>query len=130
MLNAKSAETEKRHNGGDMGEVRFEEVKGFDVPGALNGEKIEFSSVLNDGNKEHTQEHIYVVFSDGFSIENGIKAIEDKALAGQKLDIRIKDEFENSISIVVSSEHINIIGQLPEVKSVKVEEAAVLHRRK
>lgn len=113
-----------------MGEVRFEEVKGFDVPGALNGEKIEFSSVLNDGNKEHTQEHIYVVFSDGISIENGIKAIEDKALAGQKLDIRIKDEFENSISIVVSSEHINIIGQLPEVKSVKVEEAAVLHRRK
>lgn len=107
-----------------MEKVSFEEVEGFDVPGALNGEKVEIPSGSGVNNSESVTEHVYVVFSENISIENGIKLIEDSVLGGEKLDVTRQDETGHAIVCIVNSAQREAIEKLSEVERVKVETAA------
>ncbi|WP_408070510.1 hypothetical protein [Butyrivibrio sp. JL13D10] len=107
-----------------MEEVNFEEVEGFDVPGALNGEKVEIPSGNGVNNSESVTEHVYVVFSENITIENGIKLIEDNVLSGEKLEVTRQDETGHAIVCVVNTAERRSIEQLTEVERVKVETTA------
>ncbi len=107
-----------------MGKVNFEEVESFEVPGALNGEKIELPSDSFEGSFTHVTEHIYIIFSESISIKKGIKAIEDKVLSGKRLDIRRQDETGHGIVAVVSRGERIEIEKLSEVAGLKIEKAA------
>ncbi len=107
-----------------MEKVEFEEVEGFDVPGALNGEEVELPVNRGEDSSDLVTEHIYVVFSENITIENGIKLIEDSVLSGEKLDVRRQDETGHAIVCVVNSAQRAAIEKLSEVTRVKVESAA------
>ena len=108
-----------------MSKAEYEKVDAFDVPGALNGEKIELPENSNDADSDVVTEHIYVVFSDDISIENGIELIEDEVLSGEELDVRRQDESGHAIVCVVSSSQRAAISKKDYVLMVKVEGAAV-----
>ncbi|WP_026491972.1 hypothetical protein [Butyrivibrio sp. XPD2002] len=107
-----------------MGTVEYEKVEGFDVPGALQGEKVELPSDLEGDSSDLVTEHIYIIFSKNISIENGIKLIEDEVLSGEKLDVRRQDESGHAIVCVVNSAQRKAIENLADVERVKVQEAA------
>jgi hypothetical protein len=107
-----------------MGTVEYEKVEGFDVPEALQGEKVELPSDLEGDSSDLVTEHIYIIFSKNISIENGIKLIEDEVLSGEKLDVRRQDESGHAIVCVVNSAQRKAIENLADVERVKVQEAA------
>ena len=108
-----------------MSKAEYEKVDVFDVPGALNGEKIELPDNSNGADSDVVTEHIYVVFSDDISIENGIELIEDEVLSGEELDVRRQDESGHAIVCVVNSKQRAAISKKDYVLRVKVEGAAV-----
>ena len=106
-----------------MGNVEFQETTNIDVLGAMTGDVVDKSD-LEQGSTEHgTQLHVYIVFEDGVSIEDGIKAIENTVLDGEELEVVRKDTTGNAVVAIVTSAQNNEIEQMQEVKTVKINEA-------
>lgn len=112
-------------------------------------EKVEFTEVTSDsfiGNKIEAQEtdttiskddlglsdtaeeegtvHVYIAFTDGVSINQGIGIIEDKVCNGQSLQISRRDESSNAVVAIVKGADANSIEKLAEVSFIKIDRGA------
>ena len=112
-------------------------------------EKVEFTEVTSDsfiGNKIEAQEtdttiskddlglsdtaeeegtvHVYIAFTDGVSIDQGIGIIEDKVCNGQSLQISRRDESSNAVVAIVRGADANSIEKLAEVSFIKIDRGA------
>jgi len=108
-----------------MSEVEFQEVGAIDAVGAMSGETlIENGSSSQINLSGSTVEHIYIVFSDDVTIQEGITAIEEQVLSGESLDVSREDESGHAVVAIVTKDQRIEIEQLNVVKRVKVNEAA------
>lgn len=112
-------------------------------------EKVEFTEITSDsfiGNKIEAQEtdttiskddlglsdtaeeegtvHVYIAFTDGVSIDQGIGIIEDKVCNGQSLQISRRDESSNAVVAIVKGADANSIEKLAEVSFIKIDRGA------
>ena len=78
----------------------------------------------NTDQSEGSSQHVYIVFTDGVTIDQGIEAIESKACQGQSIQVTRRDEEGNAIVAIVSSKDTKAIEQLDEVSKVKVDKGA------
>lgn len=106
-----------------MGNVEFQETTNIDVLGAMTGDVVDKSDLEQGSTELGTQLHVYIVFEDGVSIEDGIKAIENTVLDGEELEVVRKDTTGNAVVAIVTSAQNNEIEQMQEVKTVKINEA-------
>jgi hypothetical protein len=106
-----------------MGNVEFQETTNIDVLGAMTGDVVDKSDMEQGSTELGTQLHVYIVFEEGVSIEDGIKAIENTVLDGEELEVVRKDTTGNAVVAIVTSAQNNEIEQMQEVKTVKINEA-------
>ena len=66
----------------------------------------------------------YIVFAEGITIENGIKAVEAEVLQGEDLDVSRIDKKGHAVVVRISGQHTDAIKKLPEVTRVKIEQPA------
>lgn len=112
-----------------MSQAAFEEVSGFDPLRSLQEGKALGQSKSDEGSTSAAAaEHVYIVFSEETSIDNGIKLIEQQVLGGKKLDVSRIDEKGHAVVAVVSSFDRRQIRSLPEVDRVKVQQPAVKNK--
>lgn len=70
--------------------------------------------------------HVYLVFDEETSIEEGIRLVEQQVLSGSKLDVRREDTTGNAVVAVMTREQQQQAEKLPEVESAEIDEAAEL----
>lgn len=113
-----------------MAQVEFTEVESDSLINNLIQQNDE-NNIINKeelGQKEDSSvtesQHVYIVFTDGVSIDQGIEIIENKICQGQRLQVTRRDENGNAIVAIVSSADTKSIENLDEVSLVKIDRGA------
>ncbi|SDH29843.1 hypothetical protein SAMN05421493_101180 [Pseudobutyrivibrio sp. 49] len=68
--------------------------------------------------------HVYIVFTDGVSIDQGIGIIEETICNDTSLQVSRRDEGSNAIVAVVSGSEAKSIEKLDEVSFIKIDTGA------
>ncbi len=103
----------------------FQRVSGVDATGALKGDTtIDLGELgVDTSASEDVTEHVYIVFAEGTSIEDGVALIEKEILGGSALEVRREDTTGNAVVAIVTSSQRQQIEELSIVTRVKVNEA-------
>ncbi len=107
-----------------MGQAEFEEVGGLLADALMEENKLELLGTESGGTSDTGAEHVYIVFSEEISIENGIEIIKQQVLSGAEPDIRRIDDAGHAAVLVVTTSQRQQIETLDEVVKVKINEAA------
>ena len=107
-----------------MSKASFEKVQGADFSKAFKSDrKLELKMSESGSTSETAPEHIYIVFSEEISIEDGIGTIESEALSGDALRVTRFDVTGHAAVAIVTPSQRKFIEDLPIIKRVKVMEA-------
>ena len=103
-----------------MSGVSFEKVPGKFFSKALKDDKELLPAQSDDNSDSETVSlHIYIVFSEEISIEDGIKTIESTVLSGDALEVSRSDEAGHAIVAIVSPSRKKQIEDLSIVKKIR-----------
>lgn len=104
-----------------MSKASFEKVTGFGLREAFkSANKLRPDDSVACSTSDTAPEHIYIVFSEEITIEDGIETIEGSALAGDVLQVSRFDVIGHAAVAIVSTFQRKKIEELPIVKKVKV----------
>lgn len=107
-----------------MSKASFEKVERGVSSGTFKDDnRLKLEKSVGCSTSETGREHIYIVFSEDISIENGIETIESRVLSGDVLEVSRFDVRGHAAVAIVSTSQIKKIEELPIVKRVKVMEA-------
>ena len=115
-----------------MSKVEFTEVESESLISNIIQKQDEDTSLKEEelsrkaDQSEESSQHVYIVFADGVTIDQGIEAVESKVCKGQSLQVTRRDEKGNAIVAIVASEETKAIEQLEEVSKVKIDKGAEL----
>lgn len=113
-----------------MSKVEFTEVTSDSLVGNRIGAQENDTSIskedlgLVDKVDEESTVHVYIAFTDGVSIDQGIGIIEEKVCKGQSLQITRRDENSNAVVAIVSGADATSIEKLDEVSFIKIDKGA------
>lgn len=104
-----------------MSKASYERVEGEESHKAFKDEnKLRLRKPVVSSTSDAAQEHVYIVFSNEISIEQGIETIENEVLSGDVLRVARFDVRGHAAVAIVSSSQIHDIEDLPIVKKVRV----------
>ena len=107
-----------------MGKASFEKVEKTGSSAAFgDNKKLRLVRSFSDSTSDTVSQHIYIIFSEDISIEEGIESIEREVLSGDVLRVSRFDVRGHAAVAIVSLSQTRQIERLPEVRRVKVMEA-------
>ena len=106
-----------------MSKASFEKVQGSNFSKAFkNDRKLELRMSESGSTSVTAPEHIYIVFSEEISIEDGIRTIESEVLSGDALRVTRFDVTGHAAVAIVTPSQRKHIEDLPIINRIKVME--------
>lgn len=81
----------------------------------------EVAESVPEGYTDDQEVHVYIVFADGVSIDEGISAVESGALNGGSLNVLRRDDSGHAVAAVMTYAQEQKAESLRQVDSVKIE---------
>ena len=107
-------------------QIPFTEV-GSEGSGVPENAK-EYTEVMEAPYEPEENVHVYITFLPEITPEDGISVIEQEILAGNSLQIERVDTAGNAVVAIMTYEEQQKAGELPQVASIKIMEAAEQHQ--
>ena len=113
-----------------MAKVEFTEVKSDSFIGNQIGAQEADTTIsnedlgLSDDAGDESAGHVYIAFTDGVSIDQGISIIENTIINGHSLQITRRDDNHNGVVAIVTGSEAKSIEKLAEVSFIKIDKGA------